>query len=341
MAEKLILVTGGIGYIGSHAAVALAKAGYQSVRIDSLCNSHKNTLLRLSDLWATPVEFVQADIRDREQLDSIFKRYDFCAVLHFAGLKAVAESVAQPARYLDNNVSGLLSVIAAMENHGVRRLVFSSSATVYGSPKHLPVKESSLLAPNNPYARSKVVCEDILREIYETNRGENWRFAILRYFNPIGAHESGLIGERPKGTPNNLMPYILQVASGQREYLPVFGDDYETSDGTGVRDYIHVMDLVDGHIAALEALNHKGLITANLGTGKGVSVKSLIETFAKVNGVKIPFKIYPRRSGDVDQCYADVGVAKKLLNWKAKLGIDAMCRDSWRWQKYMTQNSPD
>jgi UDP-glucose 4-epimerase len=337
MGEKLILVTGGAGYIGSHAVVALAEAGYRSVILDNLCNSSESVLARLNDLRAGPVEFVKADVRDRVKIDQLFTKYDFYAVFHFAGLKAVGESVSEPTRYLDNNVSGLLSLLSAMESHGVRRLVFSSSATVYGTPTHLPVKESCRLAPNNPYALSKVICEDVLRELYKCDEGERWQIAILRYFNPVGAHESGLIGENPNGVPNNLMPYISQVAAGLRDYLPIFGGDYETPDGTGVRDYIHVVDLACGHVAALNSLNKPSLLTVNLGTGKGVSVKELVTTFSGVNGVKVPYKICSRRPGDIDQCYADVAAAKVLLKWEATLDVEAMCRDSWRWQENLAK----
>ena len=327
-----ILITGGLGFIGSHTAVVLAEAGVPIVILDNQSNSSPKVLDRLAKLDVHPLEYVHADVRDTQALDALFGRHTFGGVIHFAGLKAVGESVAQPLRYLDNNVSGTLHLLQAMERAHVRRVVFSSSATVYGDPAVVPIPETAPLTATNPYGRSKLMCEDALRELFAVD--PHWQIAILRYFNPVGAHESGLIGESPSGVPNNLMPYITQVASGQRDYLQIFGNDYSTPDGTGVRDYLHVMDLARGHLAALLSLasDMPKLLTVNLGTGQGVSVLEMVNTFARVNGVPIPHRFVPRRAGDVAQCLADPQLAKQVLNWQTELSLESMCRDAWRWQ---------
>ena len=330
-----ILITGGTGFIGSHTAVTLAEAGQPVVILDNLCNSSPKVLDRLAQLGTSPLEFVQADIRDTDALDDVFARYDFSGVIHCAGLKAVGESVAQPLRYLENNVSGTLNLLQAMDRANVRRIVFSSSATVYGDPVSVPIPESAALTATNPYGRTKLMCEDALRELHAAD--PRWSIAILRYFNPVGAHASGLLGEAPNGIPNNLMPYITQVALGQREHLQIFGNDYDTPDGTGVRDYLHVCDLAAGHLAALRALNEPKLLTVNLGTGRGVSVQDMVDTFARVNGVPIPHRVVPRRPGDVAQCLADPRQAKALLNWETQFDLDRMCTDAWRWQSMNPQ----
>ncbi len=330
-----ILITGGTGFIGSHTVVTLAQAGQPVVILDNLCNSSPKVLDRLARLNASPIEFVQADIRDSAALDALFARYNFAGVIHFAGLKAVGESVAQPLRYLENNVSGTINLLQAMDRANVRRIVFSSSATVYGDPVSVPIPETAALTATNPYGRSKLMCEDALRELHAAD--QRWSIAILRYFNPVGAHESGLLGEAPNGIPNNLMPYITQVALGQREALQIFGNDYPTPDGTGVRDYLHVVDLAAGHLAALRALDTPKLLTVNLGTGQGVSVQDMVDTFARVNGMPIPHNVVPRRPGDVAQCLADARQAKAVLNWQTELGLDRMCADAWRWQSMNPQ----
>jgi UDP-glucose 4-epimerase len=330
-----ILITGGTGFIGSHTVVTLAEAGQPVVILDNLCNSSPKVLERLARLNASPLAFVQADIRDAAALDALFARYNFAGVIHFAGLKAVGESVAQPLRYLENNVSGTINLLQAMDRANVRRMVFSSSATVYGDPVTVPVPETAALTATNPYGRTKLMCEDALRELHTAD--PRWRIAILRYFNPVGAHESGLLGEAPNGIPNNLMPYITQVALGQREHLQIFGNDYDTPDGTGVRDYLHVSDLAAGHLAALRALNEPKLFTVNLGTGRGVSVQEMVDTFARVNGVPIPHQVVPRRSGDVAVTLADPRQAQAQLNWQAKHDLARMCIDAWRWQSMNPQ----
>jgi len=330
-----ILLTGGTGFIGSHTAVALAEAGYSFVILDNLSNSSSKVLERLARLNASPLAFVNADVRDAQTLDKLFGDYKFSGVIHFAGLKAVGESVAQPLRYFDNNVNGTLQLLQAMQRAAVQKIVFSSSATVYGDPASVPIQESAPLTSTNPYGRSKLLCEDILRELFQADA--NWQIALLRYFNPVGAHVSGLLGEAPNGVPNNLMPYVTQVASGQREFLQIFGNDYDTPDGTGVRDYLHVMDLAQGHVAALRALDAPKLLTVNLGTGQGVSVKQLVDAFARVNGVPIAHRYVARRAGDIAECFADPTQAQELLNWKAQLGLDRMCADAWRWQSMNPQ----
>jgi len=331
-----ILITGGAGYIGSHTAVELMQAGHHVVIVDNLCNSSIHVLDRLRTLCGERLTFVQSDVRDRAALDRIFAKHPIDGVIHFAGFKAVGESVAQPVRYFDNNVGSTVTLLQAMAHADVRRIVFSSSATVYGDPDSVPVTESSRLQVTNPYGRTKLVCEDILRD--QMAADPRWQVAILRYFNPVGAHESGLIGEHPNGIPNNLMPYITQVAVGKREQLNIFGQDYPTPDGTCVRDYIHVVDLAKGHLAALRYLHaRQASITVNLGTGQGVSVKALVDTFASVTGASIPYRFVDRRPGDIATCYADTTLAEQAMGWKAQLGLDRMCADAWRWQS----NNPD
>ena len=326
-----ILVTGGAGYIGSHTAVELLNAGHQVVIIDNLCNSSPKVLDRIEALAGKNFSFLQADVRDGAALDRLFAEHHIDGVIHFAGLKAVGESVAQPLRYFDNNVGSTLALLHAMDRANVRRIVFSSSATVYGDPEQVPITESSRLQVTNPYGRTKLICEDILRDLQQAD--PRWHVAILRYFNPVGAHISGTIGEHPSGTPNNLMPFITQVAVGQREFLSIFGQDYPTPDGTGVRDYIHVVDLAQGHLAALTYLHDRqASITVNLGTGRGVSVKELADTFARVTGVPVPYRFVDRRPGDVAACYADTRLAQEALGWQAQLGVERMCQDAWRWQ---------
>ena len=329
--SSTILVTGGAGYIGSHTVVELMNAGHKVVIIDNLCNSSLQVLDRIRSLGGAQLSFTQADVRNSAALDRLFTEHHIDGVIHFAGLKAVGESVAQPLRYFDNNVNSTLALLQAMDRAGVHRMVFSSSATVYGDPEQVPITESSRLQVTNPYGRTKLMCEDILRDLQASD--PRWHVAILRYFNPVGAHESGTIGEHPSGIPNNLMPFITQVAVGKREFLSIFGNDYPTPDGTGVRDYIHVVDLAQGHLAALNYLqNQQTSITVNLGTGRGVSVKELADTFARVTGAPVPYRFVDRRPGDVAACYADTRLARDALGWQAQLGVDRMCTDAWRWQ---------
>lgn len=329
---KSILVTGGAGYIGSHTVLLLLEAGHQVVVLDNLSNSSRESLNRVERLAGKSVAFVEGDIRDANCLDTLFSDYDIAAVIHFAGLKAVGESVAMPLSYYDCNVTGSLRLLEAMERAGVHTMVFSSSATVYGDPATVPIRENFPLSSTNPYGATKLHIEDMLRDLYRSN--EKWKLALLRYFNPVGAHESGQIGEDPAGIPNNLMPYIAQVAVGKREKLGVFGGDYPTADGTGVRDYIHVMDLAQGHLAALEALDADGgLLTVNLGTGRGYSVLEMVTAFSQASGRPVPYEIVERRPGDVASCYADPAHANAVLGWEAQRGIEEMCEDHWRWQK--------
>ena len=330
-----ILITGGAGYIGSHTAVELMNAGHHVVIVDNLCNSSIQVLDRIQNLAGPNFTFIQEDVRNAPALDAIFKAHAIEGVIHFAGLKAVGESVAQPLRYFDNNVGSTLALLQAMDRAHVRRIVFSSSATVYGDPAQVPITEASQLQVTNPYGRTKLMCEEILRDLQAAapQNPNLWQVAILRYFNPVGAHISGTIGEHPNGIPNNLMPFITQVAVGKREFLSIFGNDYPTPDGTGVRDYIHVVDLAQGHLAALNYLKTKQQsITVNLGTGKGVSVKEMADTFAKVNNIPLPYKFVDRRPGDVPEYYADTTLAEQELGWKAKLDVARMCQDAWRWQ---------
>ncbi len=332
MKNKKILVTGGAGYIGSHTLVELSEAGYDFVVYDNLSNSSSEALKRVEKITRKPIEFVKGDIRDKNTLENCFKQYDLYSVIHFAGLKAVGESVEKPLEYYDNNVCGTRLLLEVMKKFDCKSIVFSSSATVYGDPAITPIKEDFPTgATTNPYGRSKYFIEEILKDLYKSDN--SWNIAILRYFNPVGAHKSGLIGEDPNGLPNNLMPYISQVAVGKLEYLRVFGDDYDTIDGTGVRDYIHVVDLAKAHVKALEYLqNNRGLLITNLGTGKGYSVLEMVKAFEKASGKKVPYKIVQRRAGDIAKCYADPSFAKESLNWKAKKDINDMCKDSWNWQ---------
>ena len=330
--NRKVLVTGGTGYIGSHAVLSLAEAGYEPVLLDSLVNSSVAVVGRLEKLLDRPLVFHEVDIRDRAGLDRVLRETGPAAVLHFAGLKAVGESVEQPERYQDFNVGGTRTLIAAMEDAGVRRLVFSSSATVYGDPEEVPIAEDAPRRATNPYGQTKLDIEVLLEE--HCARRPDWSVACLRYFNPVGAHASGRIGEDPDGIPNNLTPYITQVAVGRRERLQVFGGDYDTPDGTGVRDYIHVMDLVEGHVATLRFLERQaGLHAINLGTGRGVSVLEMVRAFEAAAGVSIPFEIVARRPGDVAACWADPGLAETLLGWRASRELPDMCTDAWRWQR--------
>lgn len=330
MNEK-ILVTGGCGYIGTHTCVELLAAGHEVVVVDNLSNSRIEALLRVEKISGKPVPLIVGDLNDRDALREVFQTYSIGAVIHFAGFKAVGESVAKPLLYYHNNVCGSIVLFEMMAEFGVKRIVFSSSATVYGDPHAVPIRENFPLYATNPYGRTKLMTEDILRDMAVSD--PSWRIALLRYFNPVGAHESGLIGEDPNGIPNNLMPYVSQVAVGLRKELSVFGNDYPTHDGTGVRDYIHVMDLADGHLAALEALNrHDGTLTVNLGTGQGYSVLDMVRAFEKASGRSIPYRIAERRPGDIASCYADPALAYELMGWRATRDLDSMCRDAWRWQ---------
>ncbi len=327
-----ILVTGGAGYIGSHTLIALCEAGYDPIVIDNLRNSKKESLKRVEKITGKEIKFYEADVRDGDMLDKIFTENSIDAVIHFAGLKAVGESVQIPLEYYDNNLVSTFVLCNAMRKYNVKKIVFSSSATVYGVAKTMPLKEGMPIGAINPYGRTKLFIEEILRDLFVSDN--DWSIALLRYFNPIGAHISGTIGEDPKGIPNNLMPYISQVAVGKLEKLHVFGNDYNTVDGTGVRDYIHVVDLADGHVKAVNwALKNKGCEEINLGTGNGTSVLQLKDAFQKASGVEVPFVIDPRRPGDPDEVYADASKAKELLGWEAKLSVERMCEDSWRWQK--------
>ncbi len=326
-----VLVTGGAGYIGSHACVALIEAGYQAVVLDNLCNSSVIALQRVQEICGRSPIFRQGDIRDSNCLDKIFAEQHIDSVLHFAGLKAVGQSVEQPLEYYDNNVTGSLVLLAAMQRAGVQNLVFSSSATVYGDPVSVPIREDFALGPTNPYGRTKLMVEDILADWHAAN--PEWSIGRLRYFNPVGAHPSGRIGEAPQGCPNNLMPFVAQVAVGKREKLFVFGNDYATTDGTGVRDYIHVMDLVEGHVVALDYIHReRGLHTINLGTGNGVSVLQMVSAFERVSGRSVPYEIVDRRPGDIATCWADPGLAREMLQWGASRSLTQMCEDAWRWQ---------
>ena len=327
-----ILVTGGAGFIGSHTCVELLNENYDIVVCDNFINSKAETLDKIKAITGKGFIFYEADILDRNAMDNIFSNHKIDAVIHFAGLKAVGESVSQPIRYYQNNITGTLVLLDAMKKANVKKIVFSSSATVYGNPESVPIREDFPLSATNPYGSTKLMIENILRDIYVSD--SEWSVSLLRYFNPIGAHKSGLIGEEPSGIPNNLMPYIVKVASGELEVLSVFGNDYPTHDGTGVRDYIHVVDLAKGHIKALEKiLNSTGVEAYNLGTGKGYSVLDLVKAFEKETGVSVNYKIVDRRPGDVAICYADPQKAYTKLGWKAEYGLDEMCRDSWNYVK--------
>jgi len=326
-----ILVTGGAGYIGSHCCVELLNEDYEVVVVDNLANSKKEALCRVEEITGKKLAFHQVDLRNKKALNEVFNQYDIDAVIHFAGLKAVGESVEKPLEYYHNNITGTLILCEVMRENGVKDIVFSSSATVYGDPHEVPIKEDFPLTATNPYGRTKLMIEKILNDLYISD--EEWNVALLRYFNPVGAHSSGKIGEDPNGIPNNLMPYISQVAVGKLEKLSVFGDDYPTKDGTGVRDYIHVVDLSIGHLKALEKLqDNPGVVTYNLGTGQGYSVLDMIKAFEKASGCEVPYEITDRRPGDIAACYADPTKAEQELNWKAERGIEEMCADTWKWQ---------
>ncbi len=327
-----ILVTGGAGYIGSHTCIEMQNAGYDVIVIDNLDNSSSESLKRVEKITGKAVKFYQEDVRNREALRKIFSENEIEAVIHFAGLKAVGESVREPIMYYDNNLISTLVLLEVMNEFGVKKIVFSSSATVYGVATEMPLVEGMSLGAINPYGRTKYFIEEMLRDLYVADK--DWSVALLRYFNPIGAHESGTIGEDPKGIPNNLMPYISQVAVGKLEKLHVFGNDYKTVDGTGVRDYIHVVDLAKGHVKAVDwALDNLGCEAFNLGTGNGTSVLQLRDAFVKASGIDVPYVIDPRRPGDPDEVYANADKAREVLGWEAELGIDEMCRDTWNWQK--------
>lgn len=337
----MILITGGAGFIGSHTCVALAACEEQFVVLDNFGNSRRSVLERMQRITGKQPICVEGDIRDAELLRRIFLQYPIKEVIHFAALKAVGESVREPLRYYDNNISGTVSLLQAMREANVKTLVFSSSATVYGDPASLPIREDFPLSATNPYGQTKLMMEQVLADADASEPGQ-WRIARLRYFNPVGAHESGLIGEDPQDVPNNLMPYVAQVAAGQRPYLSVYGDDYATPDGTGTRDYIHVTDLAAGHVAALRYLRtHTGLLTVNLGTGRPVSVLEMVKSFEKASGQPVPYQVVARRAGDVAQCWADPALAERLLGWKAELDVDRMCADAWRWQSGMARTLPN
>ncbi len=332
-----ILITGGAGYIGSHTCLEFLAAGHDIVVFDNLCNSSLESLRRVKELSGRNFPFVEGDIRDRAALDALFKEYTIDAVIHFAGLKAVGESVEQPLLYYDNNIAGSITLFEAMQAAGVKTVVFSSSATVYGDPASVPIREDFPVgATTNPYGRGKLIVEQILGDLAISDPA--WRIALLRYFNPVGAHKSGRIGEDPRGIPNNLMPYIAQVAVGRREYLNVWGNDYPTPDGTGVRDYIHVVDLAAGHVKAVEKLAEgPGVRVWNLGTGCGYSVVEMAKAFEQASGHPVPYQFAPRRAGDIAQCWADPTLAERELGWKAQRGLDEMCEDAWRWQSMNPQ----
>ena len=325
-----ILVTGGSGYIGSHTVVELLNKGYGVVVMDNLSNSSKESLRRVEKITGKKVKFYETDIRDQAGTEKIFQENKIDAVIHFAGLKAVGESCKIPLKYYDNNVGGTVALMQVMQKYNVKKMIFSSSATVYGTPERLPLDEDCRLSTTNPYGSTKLMLEGILEDVYKSDN--EWNIILLRYFNPVGAHESGLIGEDPKGIPNNLMPYVAQVASGKLQCINVFGDDYDTPDGTGVRDYIHVVDLALGHIAAIEYCKEAGVHIYNLGTGQGYSVLDMIKAFEKACGKTLPYKVTPRRPGDIAACYACPDKAAKELHWKAQFGIEEMCASQWKWQ---------
>ncbi len=328
----MILLTGGAGYIGSHTCAALAAAGQSFVILDNFSNAQHSVIERLERVVGAKVQLVEGDVADADLVGRLLRDHRVKAVMHFAAYKAVGESVEQPLRYYQNNVGGTVALLEAMQGAGVGTLVFSSSATVYGDPASVPITEDFPLAATNPYGWTKLMMEQVLADVV-ASQPDFWRVARLRYFNPVGAHASGLIGEDPLGVPNNLMPYVAQVASGQRPYLNVWGNDYSTPDGTGVRDYIHVMDLAEGHVSALRYLqDYAGLLTVNLGTGRGTSVLEMVAAFERASGRPIPVQVGPRRAGDVAQCWADPTVANQLLGWRATRGLDQMCADAWRWQ---------
>jgi len=330
-----VLITGGAGYIGSHTCIALHEAGYEFVVFDNLCNSSSESLKRIERIIGKSIDFVQCDIRNAKALEAVFEKYAISSVIHFAGLKSIGESVSNPLDYYDNNLNGTLVLCQVMKKYGCKKIVFSSSATVYGNPHTSPIKENFPLNTTNPYSKTKLFIEEILRDIYASDNSN--KIVLLRYFNPVGAHESGSIGEDPNGMPNNLMPCISQTAVGKRKYLSVFGGDYDTHDGTGVRDYIHVVDLAEAHVKALDYLNSEQFnienATFNIGTGYGYSVLDMVKAYETVSGKKVPYRIVERRPGDIAKCFADPSHAKKILGWKATRGLEQMCGDSWRWQK--------
>ena len=327
----MVLVTGGAGYIGSHTCIELHHAGFEFVVFDNLCNSSKESLARVEKIIDAKVNFFEGDIRSKKDLDAVFSQYDIDSVIHFAGLKAVGESVEQPLKYYDNNINGTLVLAQVMKENKCKKIVFSSSATVYGDPHTTPIKENFPLSATNPYGRTKLFIEEILRDLFVADN--TFQIILLRYFNPVGAHSSGTIGEDPNGIPNNLMPFIAQTAVGKREKLSVFGGDYDTLDGTGVRDYIHVVDLADGHVKALQKIDSlKDVLTVNLGTGNGYSVLEMVKAFEKASQKSVPYEIVERRAGDIAKCFADPSYAYETLGWKATKGVDEMCEDSWRWQ---------
>ena len=328
--DKNILVTGGAGYIATHTEVELLNRGFNVIAFDNMVNSCDESIKRVEKITGKKIKFYNADMRDRAAMEKIFAENEIDSVIHFAGLKAVGESVRKPLEYYDNNIYGTLVLLETMREHNVKKIVFSSSATVYGTPERLPLDEDCSLSTTNPYGSTKLMLENVMKDLYTSDN--SWDIILLRYFNPVGAHESGLIGEDPKGIPNNLTPYIAQVASGKLKEINVFGNDYDTPDGTGVRDYIHVVDLAIGHVKAIEKINEAGVHIYNLGTGKGYSVLDVIHAFEKACGKKLPYKICPRRTGDIAACYANADKAKRDLGWVAERGIDEMCASQWKWQ---------
>ncbi len=327
----MILITGGAGYIGSHTCIELIQAGYELVVYDNFSNSSRESISRVEKIVNKKIIVEEGDIRDTQRLTEVFDKYKIDSVIHFAGLKAVGESVELPLKYYDNNIYGTICLLEVMKEFDCKKIVFSSSATVYGEPKTMPIDETFALSATNPYGRSKLFIEEILRDMYISDN--QWQIILLRYFNPVGAHPSGTIGEDPTGIPNNLMPFISQTAVGKREYLSVFGDDYDTVDGSGVRDYIHVSDLAYGHLKAIDKIDQVDKVMAiNLGTGNGYSVLEMVKAFEEVSGKKVPYKIAPRRAGDIATCYANPSLAKEFLGWSAKKGIKQMCEDTYRWQ---------
>jgi UDP-glucose 4-epimerase len=327
----MILVTGGAGYIGSHTCIELIQSGFDVLVLDNLSNSSPESLKRVEQITGKPITFIRGDVRDKALMKQLFDDHAISSVIHFAGLKAVGESVSMPLEYYDNNIGGTLALLEAMADSNCRSLVFSSSATVYGDPHTVPIREDFPLSATNPYGRSKLIIEEILKDLYLSDNA--WNLALLRYFNPVGAHESGLIGEDPNGPPNNLMPVISQVAIGRQKSLNVFGGDYPTPDGTGVRDYIHVVDLARGHVTAVQKLQESpGLLTINLGTGQGYSVLEMVKAFEAASGREVPYQIVERRPGDVATCYADPSYAREVLDWESERNLQQMCEDTWRWQ---------